>query len=224
MKKLIVVLFLSNLSLAVFSQYGEDDYKEKVHKKAKSAAIVPSASEVKGVVKHDSILTKERAPYQFTEVVKIDSVSKDELYQRSLNWFVRNYKSSSTVIQLKDKETGQITGKALFSYTSKIIIGRKAAYGNVYYTIQIFVKEGRYKYEINDLIHKAGYLSNIPTMSLGLITNSEIYTGKVTEADKDWYNECWLALKTKTKIEIEKLALSLKEGMKKETETIKNNW
>ena len=57
---------------------------------------------------------------------------------RAKKWFVDNYKSAKDVIQLDDKENGEITGTGNFKisyYTRKPYIS---------HTISIFVKEGRY--------------------------------------------------------------------------------
>lgn len=50
----------------------------------------------------------------YTEVVNVDtSLSKLELYSRAKEWFAKAYNSSQNVIQIEDKESGKIVGKAL---------------------------------------------------------------------------------------------------------------
>lgn len=89
----------------------------------------------------------------YTEVVNIDSTkTKNELYSKAREWFAKTYNSSIKVIQMDDKEDCKIIGKALFQVYHKAM---KKDYpsGNINYTISIFAKDGRYKYEITGLYH-----------------------------------------------------------------------
>jgi hypothetical protein len=124
----------------------------------------------------------------FTEVVSVDnSTNKQELYSRAREWFVKSFKSSKSVIEFEDKETGKIIGRGTFSaiteesmndnefiknkgLVSKELRERKSKgeVGSISFLISIYVKDGRYKYEITDLIHKgitttvAGYTVTQP--------------------------------------------------------------
>jgi hypothetical protein len=96
----------------------------------------------------------------YTGVVFVDSlVSKQELFSRAREWFAKTYKSSTNVIQMEDKESGKIVGKALLSvyFTA---LGTKQQGGYINYTISIYFKEGRYKYEITDFYHTGVYVNS----------------------------------------------------------------
>ena len=102
----------------------------------------------------DSITNK----ITYSGVVKIDSVNKQELYSRAREWFAKAYKNSSKVIQMEDKESGKIVGKAMIEvYGSTLGIRNEG--GNINYTISIYIKEGRYKYEVTDFYH-TGFVSH----------------------------------------------------------------
>lgn len=92
----------------------------------------------------------------FNDVVEVDSVPSDELYSRAREWFVDTYKSADDVLQMEDKESGKLLGKA---YTDIYVlsIGMRIKI-KMYYTIKVFTKEGRYKYQVTD-IHYQGYPS-----------------------------------------------------------------
>ncbi len=85
----------------------------------------------------------------YTGVVQVDSLSSEELYKRSKRWFFDTYNSGKDVIQLDDKESGEIIGKGFFEtyWESSFISGIGI---NVFQTIKVQVKDGRYKYEITD--------------------------------------------------------------------------
>lgn len=82
----------------------------------------------------------------YTEIVKA-SGNKDELYSRSKEWFAKTYNSAQRVIQMDDKESGKIVGKAMMQ------VYDNGDCGYINYTISISVKDGKYKYEINNFYH-----------------------------------------------------------------------
>lgn len=86
----------------------------------------------------------------YTGVIKVDSVSKNELYNRAKLFFVKNYKSANDVLQLDDKETGQIIGKGIFKIPTGT--GLMARTSTVLHRLSITVKDGRYKYEVANLV------------------------------------------------------------------------
>ena len=80
----------------------------------------------------------------YSGVIQADRISKDELYKRTKRWFIDNYKSAKDVLQLDDKENGELIGKGYLETSwgaTTIYVG---------HTIKIQVKDGRYKYEITD--------------------------------------------------------------------------
>lgn len=89
----------------------------------------------------------------YSEVVIADSsVSKVELFSRAREWFAKRYNSSINVIQMEDKESGKIVGKALTQVYHKAM-GKTYESGHINYTISLYFKDGRYKYEITDFFH-----------------------------------------------------------------------
>ncbi|MCY2955669.1 MAG: DUF4468 domain-containing protein [Planctomycetota bacterium] len=44
----------------------------------------------------------------YTEVVKVDSATKDQLYSRALEWFANTFKSAKNAIDLSDRGSGFI--------------------------------------------------------------------------------------------------------------------
>ena len=57
----------------------------------------------------------------FTKTVQDIKLSKDDIYNRALGFYIRTYKDAKSVLQQQDKEAGIIVGKGLFSdfYSSK---------------------------------------------------------------------------------------------------------
>lgn len=123
----------------------------------------------------------------FSEVIYLDSVSKATLYIKAREWFVKSFKSSKAVLELEDIEAGKLIGKGNFtamteeSMNDNEFIKRKGLVskelrekknkgevGSVSFLISLYIKDGRYKYEITDLSHKgmtttvAGYTATQP--------------------------------------------------------------
>lgn len=96
----------------------------------------------------------------YSEVITVDSsTTKNELYSRGREWFAKAYKSSTDVLQMDDKESGKIVGKALMQVYHKAL-GSNYKSGYINYTISLYLKEGRYKYEITNFHHTGQYVGD----------------------------------------------------------------
>lgn len=96
----------------------------------------------------------------YAEIVSVDStISKNELYSRGREWFAKAYKSSTDVIQMDDKESGKIVGKALMQVYHKAL-GSNYKSGYINYTISLYFKDGRYKYEVTNFHHTGQYVGD----------------------------------------------------------------
>lgn len=85
----------------------------------------------------------------YSDVIEVDSIDKDELYKRAKRWFVESYKDANKVIQLDDKDSGEIIGKGSFDalWNATFVASHVV---NVGHTVKIQVKDGKYRYEITD--------------------------------------------------------------------------
>lgn len=109
----------------------------------------------------------------YTEVIKVDSTTKEELYNRAKRFFVETYKSANDVVQLDDKENGEIIGKGIFKVMyNQGIAGMQPT--SVYHTISVAVKDGRYKYEIRELI--IDYYSSGSRIGTSYIPGTQVHS------------------------------------------------
>jgi len=76
-------------------------------------------------------------------VVKISDTSKNILFVRANNWMVDTFKSSKSVIQFSDKESGSISGRYLLGTVREASQYGAATY--VYAGIKIVIKDGASK-------------------------------------------------------------------------------
>ena len=158
----------------------------------------------------------------YTEVIQSDSTSKNVLYNRAKLWFTTVYNSSSDVLQMDNKEEGQIIGKAIMKYNPTVFSGSEQTKGTIKYTIKIFVKDGRYKYEITDFIHDP-YGNQYGKSSVGLITTDEECPTPKPMAKK-WSNKVWRDIKNQIENNMTSLIASLKQGMTKQAESETDDW
>jgi len=70
----------------------------------------------------------------YTNIVKVDSISKDEIYNRAKHWLAYNY----DYFKIDDKD--ELICKGHIQY----------GYAQIWQIITIKIKEGRYKYEITN--------------------------------------------------------------------------
>jgi hypothetical protein len=91
---------------------------------------------------NDSLLT-------YTEVISVEGHTKDQLFGKARQWFNDAWKSSKDVLQITDKESGELSGKGIVSsYYDNKGLGMSTRVPVEYkLTVSIFVKDGRYKYE-----------------------------------------------------------------------------
>jgi CspA family cold shock protein len=93
--------------------------------------------------------------------VFVDSLTnKNELFLRAREWFAKTYKSSMNVIQMEDKENGKIIGKALLKVFMTTFVDSQLESGFINYSISIYIKDGRYKYEITDFYHTGMFINS----------------------------------------------------------------
>lgn len=159
-----------------------------------------------------------QTPISYSEVVQVEGATKDELYQRAKNWFVDTFRSANDVIQLDDKENGQIVGKGNFSYSQKVTWAA-VANNTIRFTAAITIKDGRYKYEFSNFEHSMA-VPGTP-LNLGLITDAEpIRKGFPKKTIEKIYVEAVQEIADN----VASLSVSLKSAMASPTQAQSNDW
>ena len=87
----------------------------------------------------------------YTGIVKADSISKADLYSRAKSWIASSYNSPKSVIQMEDKDAGEIVANGNFpSHEMPLGLGVHATM-YVKHKLTVYVKDGKYKWEIQIL-------------------------------------------------------------------------
>jgi hypothetical protein len=87
--------------------------------------------------------------------------TKQELFDRSVDWAAKYYLGSKTVIEVKDKERGRIIGTGLLKITNSFGM-RQDVYS---YTLQIDVKENKARIRISQISKYAGTGGSVAEIS-----------------------------------------------------------
>lgn len=156
----------------------------------------------------------------FTETIEINNTTKNELYSRARIWFTDYFNDAQEVIQVDDKEDGQIVGKALLSYNSKIFIGSAQTSGTVTYIVKIFVKDNKYKYEITNFMHEGSSTRasgiTAAAINFNFITTDSDCPYEDIKGGQGWKNKVWNDIKATINLDIDLLIPSLKDAMNTE--------
>jgi hypothetical protein len=94
---------------------------------------------------------------EYSAVVYMDSsVTKDAIYSAARAWFVDNFKDAKEVLQVQDKEAGELVGKGYINIPSNRFGYIAIGVGIVWFNVTLYAKEGRYKYIISEFVHEGG--------------------------------------------------------------------
>lgn len=125
-------------------------------------------------------------------VVEVPGVSKADLYTRAYAWIAKTYRSANDVIQMQDKEAGQLVAKGLTRVTARAM-GMDMDAGVVRHTLSIYVKDGKYKYVITNLKHddlrpKAASVGPLESENLPFGMSKKVWANMKGQANRDIYN------------------------------------
>ena len=184
-------------------------------KKLITFLILVSSISIYGQVSLPIDDTSKRAV--FTEVVQLDSVGTESIYNRAKLFVANNYNSAKTVTDLSDEKLHSIVIKAYTTTHFKSWAGVYPA-GGFNYTLKIYCKDGRYKYEITDLIH-TGIYDTVNKSSGGAIENNKPDGGTFNTTKKQWDY-----IRKDCISNIEELIRTLKKSMSNPSEIESENW
>lgn len=154
---------------------------------------------------------------KYEEVVKVDStITKDELFNRARSWIGKTYNNEKYVISIEDRANGELSGNAIMNYNPTVIFfGVAAVAGEIDYKINIFVKDGRYKYIFDSFRHTGSYVSGSRPISYGIITEQK-EAARPSRGSAS--NKAWRDIKEQISFKTKKTIESLKESMNKKYE------
>lgn len=164
-------------------------------------------------------IDKETNKITFTEIVNVDSATKNDLYLRAREWFAKIYNDSKEVMQVDDKEAGKIYGKAATS-VNVTQMGTSYDFGSVHYDITVIVKDGRYKYTLTNFYH----IGNIAAKGTSSGASGGSLENEKPECGWTMNNKSWNVIKHQGYDNALLISASLKEYMSKTISVFKETW
>lgn len=159
-------------------------------------------------------------PLSYSEVVEVPTTDRNELFIRGREWFNENFKSSKDVLQIIDKETGELAGKAYMEVTCTFnMMGAKKIPAGVHFLVNLWIKDGKYKYEISNFTVPGENDGLTLRIGFGQITTSNEANIKVKNVPQKRLNEAYLSIKHATEQRATFLIENLKEKMSKSSKS-----
>lgn len=113
-----------------------------------------------------------QSPLSRVEVVNVDGISKEELYQRLEKW-AQDYFLASTDNVSYDSESGKIIAKSRIDYAQVANMGLNQFSCSVAYVLTIEARDGRYRYDLGRFDHSGKYYKDNQDFNLGVLTDQE---------------------------------------------------
>lgn len=147
---------------------------------------------------------------KYTDVVVIPGASKDLLFQKAWNWINENFKSDKDVIQIQDKESGELAAKGIMVVPATFhSMGKRTYNYDINFNLSIIVKEGKYKYVFDGFKEE----------TFKWFFTSSAVAPETPHSYKKQRDECWNSLKENINIQIISLITTLKKSMAEKSNT-----
>jgi hypothetical protein len=147
----------------------------------------------------------------YHNIVTVDSASKDQLFIRARQWMNKTFVSSKAVLQIADKESGELAGKGNMEIVTKYrLMGRERDQPyRSNFSCNIWVKDGKYKFEFKDFeVETIG-----EGFSFGILTSSDETKTKYPMVSKAKMNDSYKQAKLANEEKVMELIRSLREAM-----------
>lgn len=166
----------------------------------------------------------------WTEVVIVDSTNASTLYSKAKLWVANTYNSGKSVTDLSDENTHTIIIKAQSNELGNnqnlkglVAFRTNLTCGYIEYTLKIYCKDNRFKYEITNINH-VWHTSSSPDndYSGGDISNDIVINKNCLNRYK--WDKIWIIVREESTQYLKNLINNLKNNMIKKSEIQKNDW
>jgi len=150
----------------------------------------------------------------YSDVIRVDGVSKNDLSSRGRVWFAEHFKSVKE--QKLDSEIVVLSGKGMYKTVipGKSLLDSKDTY-EIYFGGTVWIKDGRYKYQFTDYeIQKDGVTTDYGTLTSA--TDPPNIKGMMGKGSK---RSTWQGCRKDVGKQTEELIESLKSAMTKPSAT-----
>ena len=156
-------------------------------------------------------------PLKYEDIINVPNIEKKKIYLRSRIWFHKTFVDDKATLSFSDFENGILIGNGTWKVPIEVGSGlsKESLGGYVKFSIRIYIKDNKYKYVIDGLVHEYTYIKQGTTIDagVGLLTTRKHPPFGVL------YSEALLEiLKFHVEIQIKILTDSLKNTILNDTE------
>lgn len=165
------------------------------------------------------IMPKVDGQYGYMEVITVDSLNKDVLFNNAKTFFVDAFKSAKDVIQLDDKAEGKLIGKGIITVSGnqqKMMGHSWERKINAYFSIEILCKDNKYKYRIYDITLKS--YDQHTSREKAPIESVQTFETLIEESNEGTYKKATSEAYPKLLGEFKIIIAQLKQNMIKKTD------
>lgn len=156
----------------------------------------------------------EDGKIEYSEVVEVPNVAEDELYNRARRMYATTFEDSKEVLEMEDREAGDLIGTGWIKIPfTKVIYSDWAEF---WMTIEIQVKDGKYKYIISDLIIRHPY---DPSIKQGYQNNEKQTVEKYYPTDFNFNSGMHKGIKAGMMLSLQNMIDNIKKSMAGEKKT-----
>jgi hypothetical protein len=135
----------------------------------------------------------------YTGIIEVPGTLQTQLYTRATTWVAQHYPTATSAVQ--DKETGKIIVQGIAYPPAPAGFA-----SSVTYTLSLYVKEGKYKYDFTGFRHEAKAGDDI---SLGAFENEKVGNALT----RGVMQKSWNVIRNETATQIQSLIVSLAAAM-----------
>lgn len=157
---------------------------------------------------NDWINVANKGGYMYTEIVEANNLTKNELFDKALEWFSKEYPNNTRMFEIKDKQAGELhaTSAMKFKYMMRN--------DQISYDIIIQLKDNAYKYNFYNFTHQASGFDK--DVGFGYIYDNaeDCFKSKTMVVTKKMRLKACTKLNERIELEIDRLVNSLAEILK----------
>ena len=164
-------------------------------------------------------MPKVDGQYGYMEIINVDSINKDMLFNNAKTFFVDVFKSAKDVIQYEDKAEGKIIGKGIIiaiGNQNKVMGQSWERKLNAYFSIEILCKDNKYKYRIYDITLKS--YDQHTSRERAPIVSDQTFETLIEDSNKGTYKKATSEAYPKLLTEFKNVITQLKQSMIKKSD------
>ena len=152
-------------------------------------------------------------PLKFEQVFNSEGKTKDEMFSKAMLWVAEHYNSANDVVQLSDKDAGNIIVKAMYNHRYGKAMYYGNSWGDISYTLSIQFRDDKYKISVGPFNHEHEPPTTMISLSYGLVTDSVYCSQKWGK--KKMAATYWAEIKKSCEIKAYEIFISLSEAIDK---------